>query len=625
MMMLSVGLFSQQIGKHGEEFLERVAAELVERGVEGEIEGLLEHFENLLEVPLDVNRAGAEELEELLLLSDFQIASLLEYRSSSGNVLSATELQLINGFDKSTVDLIRPFVRFGSGAGLPDAGKGSRSDLLVKGWWKKDAQEYVGPKFYTQVKYKWQWGEKLQAGFSLEKDNGEEILTKGVPLGDFLSFHLSAREIPVRDIAVVSDIVLGDYLVKLGQGLVMWGGFSLSGGEDVQGTMKRGTRVAPYTSSDENAFLRGGAATVKRNLRGYRSVGLTLFFSLKDVDARMKDGKYTSLLTDGLHNTESLLAGRKSLGEVVYGTSVQYRGSKVRLGINWAGYGYDALCGKKVQDYNKWQIYQGQWGNFSADFVALVGRSRIFGEAAMDYGGSGAAVAGICARWGEWDLSGIIRSYSRSYIAPYAGAYSTISSCSNQAGVSVRGARSFARGGKLTVGGDYTYYPWERHNIGAPSSAAKLWGRWDKAADAFSWNVKMYGNWNSWKKQYKLGLKGALGGAVSGYLQLKLRYEGVVWCMDKAGLCAGAEAIIGSGNSRARLVLRCAYYNCTDWNTRLYMYEYDLPSSFSSTLMYGEGLKYYALFSYKFGRNIAFYLKGDDIPRVKMGLKMRFF
>ena len=282
-MMLSVGLFSQQIGKQGEEFLERVAAELVERGVEAGIEGLLEHFENLLEVPLDVNRAGAEELEELLLLTDFQIASLLEYRSSSGNVLSAAELQLINGFDKSTVDLIRPFVRFGSGAGLPDAGKGSRSDLLVKGWWKKDAQEYVGPKFYTQVKYKWQWGEKLQAGFTLEKDNGEEILTKGVPLGDFLSFHLSAREIPVRDWAVVSDIVLGDYLVKLGQGLVMWGGFSLSGGEDVQGAMKRGSRIAPYTSSDENAFLRGGAATVKRNLRGYRSVGLTLFFSLKDV------------------------------------------------------------------------------------------------------------------------------------------------------------------------------------------------------------------------------------------------------------------------------------------------------------------------------------------------------
>ena len=178
-MMLSVGLFSQQIGKQGEEFLERVAAELVERGVEGEIEGLLEYFENLLEVPLDINRAGAEQLEELLLLSDFQIASLLEYRSSSGNVLSAAELQLINGFDKSTVDLIRPFVRFGSGAGLPDAGKGSRSDLLVKGWWKKDGQEYLGPNFYTQVKYKWQWERSCRPDSHWKKIMGRKFSPKG--------------------------------------------------------------------------------------------------------------------------------------------------------------------------------------------------------------------------------------------------------------------------------------------------------------------------------------------------------------------------------------------------------------------------------------------------------------
>ena len=65
------------------------------------------------------------------------------------------------------------------------------------------------------------------------------IFEKNIIQKDFLSFHLSAREIPVRDWAVVSDIVLGDYLVKLGQGLVMWGGFSLSGGEDVQGSAWR--------------------------------------------------------------------------------------------------------------------------------------------------------------------------------------------------------------------------------------------------------------------------------------------------------------------------------------------------------------------------------------------------
>lgn len=625
MMMLSVGLFGQQIGTQGEEFLERIASELVERGIEGEIESLLDHFEDLLSAPLDINRASAEQLEGLLLLTDFQIASLLEYRSTGGDVLSAAELQLVNGFDKNTVDLLRPFVRFGSHAAGHGAWSGNRSDLLVKGWWKEDAQEYLGPRFYSQVKYKWSCGERFQAGFLLEKDNGEEILTKGVPLGDFLSFHLQAKELSVRDWAVVSNVVLGDYLVRLGQGLVMWGGFSFSGGEAVQGVMKRGAKLVPYTSSDENSFLRGAAATVKRGLGGYRSVSLTTFFSLKSVDAKIKDGKYTTLYTDGLHNTESTLASRKSLGEIIYGASLQYNGPKVRVGLNWAGYGYDALCGKKVQEYNKWQIYQGQWGNFSADMVALVGKARVFGELATDYGGSMAFIGGVLLRRGEWDLSGTARSYSRSYIAPYAGAYSTISSCSNQTGFSLKGSRNFHGGRKVSMGVDYTCHPWKRYNISEPSSTAKLWGRWDTTSEKFSWNVKLYGNWASWKQEYKVGVKGAVGGEVSRILQLKLRWETVSFCMEETGFGAGIEAVLGKSGGNARLVLRSAYYNCREWNTRLYMYEYDLPSSFSSTLMYGEGVKHYVLFSYKFGRKTTFYIKADDVPRVKIGLKMRFF
>ena len=623
-MMLSAGLLGQQIGTQGEELLERVASELVERGVEGEMESLLEHFEDLLEAPLDINRATAEQLEGLYLLTDFQIASLLEYRSTGGDVLSAAELQLVHGFDKSAVDLIRPFVCFGSlatGSGISH--RGGRGDLLVKGWWKKDTEEYLGPHFYSQMKYKWKYEEKLQLGITLEKDYGEEFLTGGVPMGDFLSFHFGIKDVGIKDVATISNAVLGDYLVRLGQGLVMWGGFSFSGGEAAQGFLKRGADIVPYTSSDENNFLRGAAATVKRSMPGYRSIALTMFFSLKDVDARIKDGKYTSLLTDGLHNTESSVAVRKSLGEIVYGASLQYNAMKMRIGVNWAGYGYDALCDRRVQDYNRYQIYQGQWGNCSIDMVALLGRTRVFGELAMDYGGSGALVAGISSRVGDWDLSGIVRSYSRSYIAPYAGAYSTISSCSNQSGIAFVAGKNFFKGGKFSVGGSYTFHPWERYNIGKPSSTAKLWGRWERSSEKCSWNIKLYGNWDSYGCKHKVGVKGMLAGEAARNLQLKLRWETVAWRMDKVGFGAGAEGVYGNG--KTKVVLRCAYYNCRDWNTRLYMYEYDLPSSFSSTLMYGEGLKYYALVSCKMGRKTALYLKIDEIPRVKVGLKMRFF
>ena len=56
---------------------------------EGALEEVAVRFEQLLENPLDINRAGREELEELHVLSDFQIESILEYRRVSGNIMSA--------------------------------------------------------------------------------------------------------------------------------------------------------------------------------------------------------------------------------------------------------------------------------------------------------------------------------------------------------------------------------------------------------------------------------------------------------------------------------------------------------------------------------------------------------
>ena len=108
-MVLGVGAMAQE----KEVILERIAEELVEMGYEGEMEGVQEHLGELLRKPLDINRASAEELENLMLLTDFQIASLLEYRNSNGYILSTAELALVNGFYNGIAELLRPFIIFG--------------------------------------------------------------------------------------------------------------------------------------------------------------------------------------------------------------------------------------------------------------------------------------------------------------------------------------------------------------------------------------------------------------------------------------------------------------------------------------------------------------------------------
>ncbi len=627
--MVPVGSVGQERGAEAlQMMLESIAEEVGERGDEAKMEEIMEHFEMLYNAPLDINGASRGDLEKLQILSDFQIESLLEHRGSSGNILSAAELQLVNGFHKGVVDMLQPFIFFGDGGngGANGRSRKSNSALLFK-WWIKgnDTEEYIGPPYYTQLKYKWEKPQRLQMGFTLEKDAGEPVIGKSsLPYGDFFSFHTSLKEIGLGRGFSIHKVHLGDYTLKMGQGLVAWNGFSLRGETNPCGVFKRGETITPYTSSDENNFLRGGAVTLRKENKKFKRVETTLFYSLKKVDARIKDGVYTSLPKDGLHNTESLARTRKTLGELVYGGSISFKTKNFNVGANYLGYGYDAHNGRRVAEYNRYQMYNGQYGNFSADAAAIIGKVRCFVELAMDYGGSFALLCGAMAKLGKWETAAVLRNYPKDYIAPYAGAYSSTSTCSNQRGVSLYAQRG---DGKIVFssGGEYTSYPWARYNVPQASSSFKFWAKVESRGGGAAWNAKLYNNFDSYGQKEKLGIKGIYGIRPSNWLQLKMRGEFVTCGFEETGVAVGSDADFAIWKNKVRCILHAVWYNCSNWDTRLYMYEYDLPSSYVSTLLYGRGLKWYALFCGEISRWCTFFIKADSEPRVKLGLKMRFF
>ena len=133
--MVPVGSVGQERGAGAlQMMLESIAEEVGERGDEAKMEEIMEHFEMLYNAPLDINGASRGDLEKLQILSDFQIESLLEHRGSSGNILSAAELQLVNGFHKGVVDMLQPFIFFGDGGngGANWRSRKSNSALLFK-------------------------------------------------------------------------------------------------------------------------------------------------------------------------------------------------------------------------------------------------------------------------------------------------------------------------------------------------------------------------------------------------------------------------------------------------------------------------------------------------------------
>lgn len=618
-----------QSGKESMElWLERVADEYalqMEADVGEEVlDEIMESLQRLLEHPLDINRVTRSQLEQIPLLSDFQIESLLEYRQASGPILSKTELGLINGFDTQSATLLEPLFYFNPDKFLQK--KGSSTTLLLKGWWKPQDKEYIGEPFYSQIKYRSTVNDKFQVGCTLEKDYGEQVAGKGqLPLGDFFSFHAQAKDLHLGKNFKISNIVLGDYSIRMGQGLTAWGSSTIFSDASVQNIRKRGATVNPYTSSDENSFFRGVAATVLQKTGNFSSLETSAFISLKKVDARRDGIKYTSLPSDGLHNTESLLKTRKTMAELAYGASVAAKWSKGKVGVNWLGYGYNLHNGRKVQEYNKYQMYNGQWGNFSADFALLVGKIKLFAEAAMDYGGGFAILAGAIAKINGWECSILGRSYAKDYIAPYANAYSTISSCSNQKGVAMTFQKNISREIKLSGGGDYTYYPWVRYNIPAPSAAAKVWGKAECTSEAYVWNIKLYESWSSYGNTHKVGANGSYAFDVAPWLRLRVKGAAVSNGLKAMGGYVSADAKVQSAGGKFTAMFHGVYYNCRDWENRLYMHEQDLPSTFASRLLYGTGISWYALLNCKIGKIWALYLKIDDLLKLKTGIRMRFF
>ena len=142
------------------EWIANMAEEISQQGGEDLAVSFVEYYSHLLNNPLKINYASRESLEKLVILTDFQIESILDYRESSGNILSKTELSLLNGFDYSIVCLLSPFLDF-SILQLGDENvfggtpiKKYAHNILLKTHVLQQKQEQVGPPLFLQLRYK---------------------------------------------------------------------------------------------------------------------------------------------------------------------------------------------------------------------------------------------------------------------------------------------------------------------------------------------------------------------------------------------------------------------------------------------------------------------------------------
>ena len=620
---------------------------------------LVDHYND----PLDLNRADAQDLSALMLLNDVQVSSLLSHIQRNGKLLSIYELQTINGWDAATINLIRPFVTvresqlgarasfkeilkqatneltlrstmnieerkgfmdrsnpFGreytdpGGEPLPDFGNTGVRDSL-----RANSKVYLGSPFRVYTRYRFRYRQNISLGFTAEKDEGEEFFKGSQSSYDFLSAHLF-----VRDLGRLKAVAIGDYSAQFGQGLTFWNGLAFAAKSSFSLNVKRNAvGLAPYTSVNENLFMRGAAATFALA----KKLELTGFFSNKRIDANVstiptandsldtniQDAVFSSFIEDGFHRTASELKKKDAIGEQVIGGHLRWKERAWSVGATAARVDYDATLTRDLKPYNQFEFQGNGNTTMGADWNVIWRSITWFGEAARSSNGGMAMNTGLLAALDKRvSMSLLFRDYGRDFHGLYSVAFAESTNPWNErglfTGLEIRPNRKW----QINAYVDQFRFPWLRYLTNAPSGGtdwlAQVNWRPNRQVEIYARVRQQVRSRNTafdmsgidplvplQQTNYRVNVSAK----VSKSLSLRTRIETVDFQRGSAPLQHGflmyQDLVHRPLRSPLEITARFALFESGGYDARVYAYENDLIGVFSIPAYYGRGIRWYGM------------------------------
>jgi len=583
----------------------------VERLIESVLESLLsendgsvvpeetvDYLVSLIEKPANLNSITERELERFYLLSPFQIEAILNYREEFGPFFTYSELALIPGFDKELSELLSPFFMVAE-VGGPSFGdiirparllKG-RSQIILRGaaaletkegylpisreeYDKRPDSRYLGNRLHLYGQYKYELDRNIGLIATFEKDAGEV----GV---DLFSWSLA-----VSDIGIIRRVVAGGYTARFGQGVVLWNGFNIDSSVEPFDLSKREQGIAPYGSADENMAFKGVAGSLDLG-----RFSVTALISSRQVDARIADGGYTSLLKTGLHNTRTTVERRHSLGFDMAALNVGYSGRYIKVGVTATGDRRSLpYTGRDLLSREREVKFGGNNGNVGLDWRYIKGRFMSFGEGALDITASKALVTGFLWRGDAFEFSSSAKYYDIGYTT----------NLSSVAGVRGEGLVSAKTSLKITAFRNVSLYL--NSDVGKNYMRLSFRGGFSFTDESSAELRFSTGNGRN-------GIRGDLKLNQRGLLSLYTRGD-LTFSKGRLGGQLHQELLFSSPSGLS-VAARVAWFKAEDWDNRIYSYERDLLYMFRMTTLYGEGWRGYLNIKYELWRGFDLWLKAS--------------
>jgi hypothetical protein len=615
---------------------------------------LTDYLQDLRRKPINLNQASKEDLSPIPGFTDLLISRLFTHIQNFGPLTSIFELQAIEGYTPEIFTTIGPYIkveeiskydisnRFQHPAGPPisELVKGMKFELTQrystiieeqKGYTPADTNSsgqlntrYLGEQVRSFTRFRARYGQNFSFSLVGEKDAGEKFTWK--PDNKQYGYDFVSGHIAIRNYKNLKCLTLGDYTIQYGQGLVLSGGIGFGKSSEVIMTLKRPNfGIRPYTSINEFTYYRGGAvayAIGRMNLIG--------FASIRGVDANLRpvssgdsivtseDLLISSLNQSGLHRTTKELAARNNITERAAGGRVEYAGKSFTIGTSFLHQEFSKPILKGTKPYQQYDF--GGNANFvnGLDWDWVVRNLNLFGEVARsESGGIGATASVLAAIDPKMDVAIQVRHFDRDFHSLRASAFAErpfqpANETGIYTGIRIRPLKKFT----VSTYFDKYYFPWYLSTSTYPSNGQDWLGQVNYNPTK---QMEVYVRFRTERKDRNSSeiiptqnldflipfrrdnLRINFRNQISKQFRMASRIE-TSWYTEN-----------GKSNSRGimfyqdlswdvmrsiKLVGRFAIFETQDFNTRIYVYENDIPGVYSIPALSGRGSRYYAMMNF---------------------------
>ena len=608
---------------------------------EASIENDYEHLCELESSPLNINTLTPEDLYLIPGINRDQIDDIIKYRDRYGEFRTIEELALIESIDKPLRLFLCNFIVAEPRIKGKWYSRPTLDSILKKGHGEVqtyiniplyeregDKNGYLGYKYKYNIKLTGKFSGNIKYGFCASQDAGEPLFANKNKCGtDYYSFYVK-----VNNIGTLKTIVLGQYKIKFGMGLIQNNCFGYGKQIMLSSMNNYDATITGHSARSDGEHFCGVANTFDFSKKGsINKWTLTSFWSYRKIDATLnKDGSISTISTTGYHRTPTEMEKKNNSSSLNAGTHINYKRNELYIGAsmvyNWFDRPLNPNPTNNPQSYRTYYAQGYDFWNASINYGYISGKISFSGETATGSCNSVATINSLEAKvHKDITVNAVQRFYSYKYYAINAKAFNDGGYTQNESGI-YAGVKWIATK-RLTIDAysDLSYFPWLKYYTNGSSYS-------------FDNNISLKYDKDKWiiQAKYKFRIR-QRNNSEKTYIinrysnKLRLSFQRISESVSTSTIIDLSRFSYSDNRSygysitqnmsiqahkKATFYAFASYFNTDDNNSSVYLSERAIPGAYYSSSFYGRGIRFSSIVKSTLTSNI--------IVNFKVGLTKYF-